>query len=140
MGQLIHVIPETDFTFDGRTSTEQLVVLAERIDARLIATGALIVRFHTKGSWSGSSCKAEIRVHNMSFAEEEPHTLFAESGASSRALATLANTDTAPRLYVTAFTGPIAAELRVVLAWVQGAVASTSSNTFSCAVDIVGRE
>jgi len=58
MGQLIHVIPETEFTFDGRTSTEQLVVLAERIDARSINTGALIVRFHTKGSWAGTKKRA----------------------------------------------------------------------------------
>ena len=140
MGQLIHVIPETEFAFDGRISTEQLVVLAERIDASAIASGALIVRFHSKGSWTGGTCKAEIRAHNMSFAEEEPHTLFAESGASNRALVTINNGDTAPRLYVTAFTAPIAAELRVVLAWVQGGTASTGSNTFSIAVDIVGRE
>jgi hypothetical protein len=76
----------------------------------------------------------------MSYAPEEPHTVFAESGASARALVTINNGDTAPKLYVTALTAPIAAELRVLLVWVQGAGASSASNTFSIAVDIVGRE
>jgi hypothetical protein len=142
IGRVVPIIPETDFQFDGRNvgGVEQLVVLAERIDAIDFSSASLIVRYHTKGSdgtWSSSTCTAAVRVFNMSFAEEEPHTLFAE--ASARATITIANSDSAPRLYVTSLTAPIAAELRIVLAWIQGTTASGTSEKLSIAVDLVGR-
>lgn len=138
----VPIIPETDFQFDGRNvgGVEQLVVLAERVDAIHFSAASLIVRYHTKGvdgTWSSATCSAAVRVFNMSFAEEEPHTLFAET--SARATVTIANGDTAPRLYVTSLTAPIAAELRIVLAWIQGTGASGTSEKLSIAVDLVGR-
>jgi len=42
-------------------------------------------------------------------------------------------------LYVTSLTAPIAAELRIVLAWIQGTTASGTSEKLSIAVDLVGR-
>ena len=94
MGRVIPIIPETDFQFDGRNvgGVEQLVVLAERVDAVHFTSAALVVRYHTKGvdgTWSSSTSTAQVRAFNMSFAEEEPHTLFAETTA--RATVTIAN-------------------------------------------------
>jgi hypothetical protein len=141
--RVITIIPETDFQFDGRNAggVEQLVVLAERLDVTHFSTASLIVRYHTKGAdgtWSSGTCSAEVRAFNMSTAREEPHSLFVESTA--RATVQIANAHTAPRLYVASLGAPIAAELRIVLAWIQGTTASSPSEKLSLAVSIVGRE
>ena len=137
MGQLVQVIPETDYSFDGRINAIQEVGIgAAYIDSVDWATGVLAVRLHTKPAWTGTG-QVKVLVRNAMYAPEEPHTLFVVTTAI--ATVTILNGDAAPQLYVQALSTPIAPMVKVILRWEQGATAPSSPCAFSIGVDLVGR-
>ena len=128
--------PEIDLSFDGRAGAVQDVVLAPSIRMVEWTSGVLLVRLHTKGSWTSSSANAQVLVMNTSIAPEEPHTLFP---GSTIATAQINQGDTAPKLYEDDLTGAIADTVRVLVRWNQGASAGTAAFTLSIGVDLVVR-
>ncbi len=53
-GYLVPIIAKTDFSFDGRAGgTTQDIPLAVGIDSSAWVSGALIVRIHTRNTWTG---------------------------------------------------------------------------------------
>lgn len=135
-GELIEVIERTDYSFDGRTTSNQDIVLATGIDSRRWKSGAAIIRLHAKSGWSASAILS-INIDNISLTPEDPSVVFTGSRvASPQILAAAA----APLLVVSGLTlAAIGPQLQVSLRWSQGATAAGAAQTLSLSIDLVGR-
>jgi hypothetical protein len=133
-GYWVNVIPKTDFSFDGRSTSIQLVPLAVGIDSSAWVSGALLVRVHAKSSWTGTIV-ASVVVENIMLVPEEPDVVFAATTALASADLVAAGVGS---LTVAPFTaGNVGAMLRVRISY-QTTVAA-SLNTIAIGVDLVGR-
>jgi hypothetical protein len=127
----LEIIPRTDFSFNVAASTVTDVPLAIRVDTTSVVSGVLLVRLHAK-SFTGATAQAFVRVQNVSYSDDEPNVLFIDTGAANVAQATIANGDTAPKLYTIAFTAPIGNMVRVLLEHSQGTAAGVCTMSLSC--------
>jgi hypothetical protein len=135
-GFFVPVLSKTDFSFDGRASgTQQAVKLAVGIDTVPWVSGVLVVRLHTKNTWSATATMS-VQVANVSLVPEDPSVLFAST--SALATASFTNASTAPSLNVQTIPSGFAAMVQVALTWDQGATAGTSQQ-FSISLDLIGR-
>jgi len=133
-GYWVNVIPKTDFSVDGRSTSIQLVPLAVGIDSSAWVSGALLVRVHAKSSWTGTIV-ASVVVENIMLVPEEPDVVFAATTALASADLVAAGVGS---LTVAPFTaGNVGAMLRVRISY-QTTVAA-SLNTIAIGVDLVGR-
>lgn len=138
---LVPVIPKTDFSFDGRSSTLQDVPLATGIDSSSWVSAVLAVRIHAKGTFSATG-KAVIMVQNIMLVPEEPDVVYVAPTDLTGGNLTISSAaaDAAGVLKVLALTGPIGPMLRVLLRFDQGATAAGAAQTFTMSVDLVGRQ
>ena len=136
-GKLIVVTPKLDLAFDGRNNATAYteVVLAREIRMVEWESGVLVVRLHSKASWSGTA-NADVRVVNIAPAPEEPQTLFAGTTIATQAIA---NADPAGSLYTMALSTPISSAVRVVFRWWQGLTAAAGPQSIGVGVDLVVR-
>ena len=143
----ILIIDKTDFSFDGRAGAGgggvQSVPLAIGIDSSLWASGALIVRMHTHGSWpaggGGSTGSATVVVENIALVPEDPSVVFQAATPIATSTAIVTGT-VAPFLDVQQLTGaPIGPLLQVRLNFAQGTNNAGGAHTFSISVEFVGR-
>lgn len=131
------VIAKTEYSYDGRASGSlQSVTLAAGIKSVQWVSGALLVRLHTKGTFSATAV-ARVLVENFSIVPEEPQTIFVDPIAI--ATAGIASGTTAPNYQVVAFSGAIGPMLQVRLTFDQGATPAAAAQTFSISVDLLGR-
>jgi hypothetical protein len=134
--ELEQVIAKTDFSFDGRTSQNQDVVLATGIDSRRWKSGVMVTRLHTKGTWSGTAI-LNIFVDNVSLHPVDPSVVFVGSRVAAPQILATAS---APLLVVTGLTlAAIGPQLQVSLRWAQGATAAGAGQPFSLSIDLIGR-
>ncbi len=135
-GDLQRIIAKTDFSFDGRTSTNQDVVLATGIDSRLWKSGVVVTRLHTKGSWSVSAI-LNIFVDNVSLDPTDPSIVFVGSRVAAPQILATAS---APFFNVSGLTlATIGPQLQVSIRWSQGATPAGAAQTFSLSLDLLGR-
>jgi hypothetical protein len=140
MGVRVPVVSKYDFSFDGRTSTTQQVVLARRIDTVDFVSLVLEVWLHSKGSWSATA-QAVVAVQNVVIPVEEPQTSFLEgSGSTDLASVTIAASDGAPRLYLARTSTTPGQSVRVVLRFSQGGTTAGGAQDMSLGIALVGRD
>jgi hypothetical protein len=133
---LVPIIAKTDFSFDGRTSTNQDAVLATGIDSRGWKSGVVVVRLHAKNSWSGSAILS-VNVDNVSLDPVDPSVVFVGSRVASPSISSGA---TAPLLTVASLNlATIGEQLQVSLRWSQGATPAGAAQTLSISIDLLGR-
>ena len=140
MGQLIEVIPKTEYRFDGRTGTTQEIILRERIPTVAFASGVLLVRVHSTANMSGTAA-AKIEVLRQSESRFDPGTFFiqARGGGVEIASVTIDSSTSTPILLSDDFSVPIAAMVRVMLEWSQGGTPAGADQIIVIGVDLVGR-
>jgi hypothetical protein len=142
-GYVVNVLPKTDYLFDGRVNTSQLVPFATGIDASSWVSGLLVVRVHARGGTWGASATLRIYVQNIMLTPEDPDVIFAPTPVAPAVIgATLASvtvdTNTVAGALLTAPLTNMGPMLRVIGEWAQGGTASTQA-TASLGIDVVGR-
>ena len=135
--RLIRVSPLHQYAFRAEVESIEEVTLAEKIDAHDLQSGMLMVRFERAPAWTARGAAIQIAVLNVTTASEDPATLF--TGTGDIALIVIQRGHAAPAVRLAPLSMPIAAELRVVLRWLQGPTASTSEERFALSVDLVGQ-
>jgi hypothetical protein len=130
-------VAQREYAFRADINAIAEITLAERIDARDFQSGMLIVHFDRAPAWTGADAAIQIAVVNTAAASEEPATPFI--GTGDIASIVISSGTLAPLLRSAALSTPIAAELRVVLRWLQGPTTSTAEERFALAVDLVGQ-
>src|SRR5262245_42027867 len=76
-GKLIPIIPKTKFSFDGADSSQQIVPLKTRIDARAFVSIVLVRRIHDVNSSGGGEEEVlSLRVFNESVEPGDEQTEF----------------------------------------------------------------
>jgi len=139
-GYLVPIIAKTDFSFDGRTGGSiQEIPLAVGVDSSDWVSGALIVRIHSRGAWSGGTQDLRILVDNITLAPEEPDVIFGGSSVALVGPITGGSPLTAPALLLASFSAPIGPMLRVRLTYSTAGAAQTGANTIALGVDLIGR-
>lgn len=140
-GYLVPILGKTEVAYDGRGGTSppvlQDVPVAVGVDSSEWVSGALIVKLHAKNTWS-TTATLRVLVQNIMLVPEEPDVVYLSS-ATPVAQVDFVNTDVAPALKLTAFSGVIGPMFRVLLRWEQGATALTGPQTASVSIDLVGR-
>ncbi len=139
MGQLIEVIPKTEYKFDGRASNTQEIILRERIPTVGFASGVLLVRVHsTANIAAGATAKIEVLSQNES--RFDPGTFFIQGRGAGAEIAsvTIDSSTSTPILLQDQFSTPIGPMVRVLLEWTQGE-AVAADQTIVIGVDLVGR-
>ncbi len=138
-GYLVPIIAKSDFAFDARAgASAQEVPLAVGIDSSSWVSGALVVRVHSRNSWSGTTPVLRVLVENIMLVPEEPDVLFAASAAVASSGDITGSAPAAPGLLVVPFTAPIGPLLRVRLTYTVAAN-QAGLNSIALGVDLVGR-
>jgi hypothetical protein len=138
MAERIPIVPKTEFSFDGRTSSLQTVVLKERIPTDGAVSGVLEVRFHSHSGLTDSA-QAWVRVVNETVSRDDPGTFFLSASAGPVAAVTLNNQLTPPTLLLAAFNVPICSMVQVRLEWDQGITAASGVQKIVIGVDLICR-
>jgi hypothetical protein len=138
-GYLIPILGKTEVAYEGRVAAGvfQDVPIAVGVDSSEFVSGLLLAKLHTKNTWSASGV-LRILAQNIMLVPEEPDVVYL-STATAVAEVTFSNSDVAPALKLTPFTGVIGPMLRILLRWDQGATAWTGTQTASISIDLVGR-
>ncbi|HZO17168.1 MAG TPA: hypothetical protein VFB62_28015 [Polyangiaceae bacterium] len=137
-GKLIPIIPKTKFSFDGADSSEQIVPLKTRIDARAFASIVLVARIHDVNPSEGGAEEEVLLLHvfNESVEHGEEQTEF----VATSPLATIAvelEEVVSGTLLVANSAGSIGSHVRVVVGWHQDLEGEPQDVTMS--VDLIGR-
>ncbi len=136
-GACWNILPRTDYTLTGAANTVYEIVLAKYVDTLAFVSGVLICRLYSKGTFT-TGVTVDIVVQNVSFAEDEPQTIFAET-TNETTVSITSTTPTAPSLLTAAIETPIARHVRVLLRMTQP-VTAPGPVTFAIGVDLVGRD
>ncbi len=135
-GMCAAILPRTDYNLTGTASSEQEIVLAKYVDTLSIVSGVLIVRLYSKGTFT-SGVTVEVVTQNVSYAEDEPQTVFAET--TNETTVSFTSATTAPTLLTAALATPIARHIRVLLRITEPAT-SPGPAAFAIGVDVLGRD
>ncbi|MFO0759847.1 MAG: hypothetical protein U0359_25400 [Byssovorax sp.] len=137
-GKQVSVLGITDYNCNFATgSTPYILVVSRPIYVVDWVSGVLAVRLHRSGTWDSGTATVDVVVQNIMPAPDEPQTVFVPSSGEVASI-TIPNAPTAPALYQDAFEAPIAAYVRVILKWTQGA--SAGACPFAISVDLIGRD
>jgi hypothetical protein len=139
LGQLIEIIPKTEFQFDGRANSTQYVILKDHVPTVGFASGALLVRVHAHSNLT-ATVSVQVKVYNTSDDPRDPATSFVGASIADFGASPITNSTTVPSLKPAAFTAPISSSVRVQLEWAQGSTAASSVQKLTISVDLVGRE
>lgn len=119
-GVLLEVIPKRTFELVGRRfAPDELIPLAQHIDATQTRSLALIVRLHDASGWGGTE-SAVIAVHNESVDPDDPSVSFVDP--EPIATVTIDPTSQAGELLIadTHKLTPVSSHVRVVLSYSPG--------------------
>jgi len=136
-GYLVPILAKTDFSFDGRPAQTQEFPVAIGVDSSSWVSGALVVRVHSRNTWSGTTPILRVHVDNIMLTPEEPDVVFA-AGTVAVTTDITGSAPAAPGLVVIAFTPPIGPMLRVRLTYTVAAN-QTGPNNIAVGIDLVGR-
>jgi hypothetical protein len=140
MGQLISVLPKTDFTFTPVGSTAVETTIARSINVVPYREGVLIARVHSKSATGGSTQTVSVVVRQAAPSADDPATDFAitSSGIATISFAIGGGTTAAMAPAFASLTAPFSPFVRIV---VQASQSTTgSAMTCSLSVDMVVRE
>ena len=136
--ELIPLIKRATYSFDGRASSTQTLVLADGVDATRMRVGGLVMLVHSRANFSATA-DVRILVNNVSFSPDEPDVAYVDSvrtvGTSSLIQST---SPTVPFCEVVGLVQPMGPQLRVSLRFRQGA-AVTSSQTITLSFYLTSR-
>lgn len=135
-GYTIPIVSKSEYTFIGRASSVQEVVLAAGVPSSHCVSGVLQTRVHSKSGLTATA-NANVVVHNVSLVPEEPDVLYL--GPQVGISTSITSSSASPTLDVVALSAPIGAMLRVILRWTQGATDTASNQTVAISVDLVLR-
>jgi hypothetical protein len=130
-GQLIRVVRNSAYGFDGRAATIRRariipeIVLGWMIPSPSWAAGMLVVHLWSRNNWAATA-RASIVVERM-------------PGREVVARIDIEAADPAPARLMVPFTAPAAASVRVILQWSQGRAAADTLQAISIGVDLIGK-
>lgn len=81
---------------------------------------------------------AKVVVQNVSYADDEPQTVFADTTPANESIVTIDSSTNAPLLLPAALKTPIARHVRVLLRFTEPATPVAA--TFTIGVDLLGRD
>ncbi|MFO0760085.1 MAG: hypothetical protein U0359_26615 [Byssovorax sp.] len=137
-GKQVSVLGITDYNCNFATGSDPYILVVSRpIYVVDWVSGVLLTRLHKSDTWDSGTASADVVVQNIMPAQDEPQTVFVPSSGEVASI-TIPNGATAPALYQDAFAAPIAAYVRVLIKWTQGA--STGACSFAISVDLIGRD
>lgn len=136
-GACLGIVGRTQYTTStGAANSVTEIVLAKYVDTLAFVSGVLIVRYYAKGTFT-SNVSAKVVVQNVSYAEDEPQTVFAET--STETIITIDSTTSTSTLLTADLEKPIARHVRVLLRFTQPATAMGAVD-LTIGVDLVGRD
>ena len=126
--ELIPLIKRATYSFDGRTSSTQTLVLADGVDATRMRVGGLVMLVHNRTGW-GTTADLLILVNNVSFSPDDPDVAYVDGsrnvGNSTLIQQTL---PVVPFYEVVGLTPPLGPQLRSRLRFRQGLILATSQS------------
>ncbi len=145
----VPVVRAQKYSFDGRGGGgDEVVVLADGIDASWWVSGALHVILHSKNDWltgagAATTGSLAVEVIPVRLAEDSPDTTYVSAGGGAGggavASATISAASTSKTYQVAALSGAFGPSLRVQLRFTQGALAAGSPQTATLTVELLGR-
>ena len=137
--ELIPLIKRATYSFDGRASSTQTLVLADGVDATRMRVGGLVMLVHQRANFSATA-DLLILVNNVSFSPDDPDLAYVDSARTVGTSALIQSTSpTVPFCEVVNLVQPIGPQLRVSLRFRQGAAAVTSAQTISLSLYLTSR-
>ncbi len=141
-GETIHVLRKTDFSFDGRADSNQLITLAEGIDVSRYTSVTLVTRLHQKNLWRTSggmstNAIAQVQLKPVYLDPDDPDVSFLDPRSTSSD--SITDATVVPFLSVKALAFDAGALLRVALTFAQGSLEAGSAQTLAISVDLCGR-
>ena len=126
--ELISLIKRTTYSFDGRTSSTQTLVLADGVDATCMRVGGLVMLVHNRTGW-GTTADLLILVNNVSFSPDDPDVAYVDSSRSVGNSTLIRQTlPVVPFYEVVGLTPPLGPQLRISLRFRQGLIQATSQS------------
>ncbi len=126
--ELFPLIKRATYSFDGRTSSTQTLVLADGVDATRMRVGGLVMLVHNRTGW-GTTADLLVLVNNVSFSPDDPDVAYVDSsrnvGNSTLIQQTL---PVVPFYEVVGLTPPLGPQLRISLRFRQGLIQATSQS------------
>jgi hypothetical protein len=140
MGQLISILPKTDFTFSPVGTTAMETTIARAINVVPYHKEMLVARVHSKSATGGSTQTVSVVVTQAAPSADDPGTDFAltSSGIATVSFALGGGSSAALSPAFAALTAPFSPFVRVVVQAQQSTTGSTM--TCSLSVDLVVRE
>ena len=126
--ELIPLIKRATYSFDGRTSSTQTLVLADGVDATRMRVGGLVMLVHNRTGW-GTTADLLILVNNVSFSPDDPDVAYVDSSRSVGNSTLIRQTlPVVPFYEVVGLTPPLGPQLRISLRFRQGLIQATSQS------------
>jgi hypothetical protein len=126
--ELIPLIKRATYSFDGRTSSTQTLVLADGVDATRMRVGGLVMLVHNRTGW-GATADLLILVNNVSFSPDEPDMAYVDGSRNVGNSALIRQTlPVVPFYEVVGLTPPLGPQLRISLRFRQGLIQATSQS------------
>ena len=136
-GACMPIVGRTQYvTLTGTANEETEIVLAKYVDTLAFVSGVIVCRYYEKGSFP-TNATAKVVVQNVSFAEDEPQTVFADE--ANETLLDIPQGDTPPKLYTVEIGLPIARYVRVLLRVKQPATGMAPID-ITIGIDLIGRD
>jgi hypothetical protein len=141
-GFKIDILRKTTFSFDGRTSSTQIVLLADGVEVSTWRDVGIELRLHEKNLWRTAgglptNAFARVGVEAVALSPDEPEQAFITR--SSTTTASFNDATVTPWMDVKQITLVYGAQLRVSLGFSQGSLAAGGPQTFAISVAIFGR-
>jgi hypothetical protein len=137
--ELIPLIKRATYSFDGRTSSTQTLVLADGVDATRMRVGGLVMLVHNRTGW-GATADLLILVNNVSFSPDEPDVAYVDGsrnvGNSTLIQQTL---PVVPFYEVVGLTPPLGPQLRISLRFRQGLVQAAAAQSITLSLYLTSR-
>ena len=137
--ELIPLIKRTTYSFDGRTSSTQTLVLADGVDATRMRVGGLVMLVHNRTGW-GTTADLLILVNNVSFSPDDPDVAYVDGsrnvGNSTLIQQTL---PVVPFYEVVGLTPPLGPQLRISLRFRQGLIQAAAAQSITLSLYLTSR-
>ncbi len=141
-GELIDVVRKTDFSFDGRANSTQVITLAEGVDVSAYTSITMMTRLHEKNLWRTSggmptSAVARVQIQSTYLDPDDPDVSFVDSRATQSD--SITDATVVPFLSVVEHTFDAGALLLVTLRFSQLSLEAGSVQTMAISVELCGR-
>jgi hypothetical protein len=137
--ELIPLIKRATYSFDGRTSSTQTLVLADGVDATRMRVGGLVMLVHNRTGW-GTTADLLILVNNVSFSPDDPDVAYVDGSRNVGNSTLIQQTLPAVPFYeVVGLTPPLGPQLRISLRFRQGLVQAAAAQSITLSLYLTSR-